>query len=177
MGLSARVAKTRASVTLALFVGIAGCGSTSPPVGVSQGPVSERPLNLTFVTPEGGYIDLADLRGQPVLLYLFATFDVQSQAALRPVSRFTRLTPEVQVIGVAIQPRARALLDAWRQALSPPFPVAYEPDNLVARGLSPLGRIGGVPAFIAIDERGYAKNSRVGFVSVEQISRLFTDAP
>ena len=177
MASPARVAKIKIALPLLLLGSLLACGGATAPVGMSDGPAEVRPLNMTFVTPEGGYVDLIDLRGRPVLLYLFATFDMHSQAALRPLGRFTRLNPHIHVIGVAVQPRARAFLDAWRQALSPPFPVAYEPDNLVARGLSRLGRLDGVPTFVAIDARGYVQERYTGFINAEQILSLFGEHP
>ena len=150
----------------------AACGPTSGHVGVSDGPPSRRPVDLALVTPERTFIDLVELRGRPVLLFLFATFDVQSQAALRPLRRFMIRRPDVQVVGVGIQPQARNLLRAWRSALTPPFPVTFEPDNRIARGVSDLGNVEAIPTFVLLDERGFEQQRVTGFVNADGLERL-----
>ena len=82
---------------------------------------------------------MGDLRGRPILLYFFATFDLPSQANLNMLNAFAADHPEIRVLGVAVQPDARALLGAWVNALSPQFPVAYDSDHAIADGGTALG--------------------------------------
>src|SRR5688500_10391467 len=96
------------------------------PIGETRAERPAEPLELALRLPSGEFVDVGDLRGRPTLLFLFATFDGVSQAALRPLARFVRAHPDVHVLGVAAQPNAAPLLDAYQQALHPAFTLAYD---------------------------------------------------
>ena len=91
----------RSTLTLGLLVGLgSGCAR----------------LNLGVRLSDGRWLELADLRGTPVLLFVFATFDAVSQAALKSLRPFVPQHPEVVVVGIAAQPRAAQLVEAWNYA-------------------------------------------------------------
>lgn len=161
----------RASFVLALALASCG-GSAPPPVGVSAPRARPEPLELTLRAPDGRWLDVGDLRGHRVVIFLFATFDGTSQAALRPLSRLVRHRPDVYVVGVAAQPDARDLLEAWAAALSPPFPVAYDPDERVSRGTSNLGALDAIPSFVVLDEDGFVVARHSGYASESRLDAL-----
>ena len=131
---------------------------------------------MSLRRPDGRWIHLGDLRGAPVLIFVFATFDGVSQAALRPLRRFARDNPDVHVIGVAAQPDASQLLDPYESALAPPFPLTYDPARDVNHGTSPLGAIDAVPTFIMYDAHGLEVGRHVGFPSSHTLPRLLERA-
>lgn len=159
------------AIAALLFVGACG-GDPATNIGTSHAPGESAPVELTLKTPEGVFVDVGDLRGQVVLIFLFATFDGVSQAAVTPVTRFARHQPDVYVLGAAVQPNARELVDAWQAALTPPFVVTYSPEDALPNGTTDLGRIGTVPTFIFLDKRGRIAAQEVGIVSEARLERM-----
>lgn len=133
-----------------------------------RGPRLELGLRLT----DGRWLELGDLRGTPVLLYVFATFDAVSQAALKSFRPFVPQHPEVVVVGIAAQPRAEQLVEAWAYALDPPFVVGANPYGRVENGESSLGKIETVPIFILYDANGYEIDRATGLVTEGDLARL-----
>jgi hypothetical protein len=162
---------------------LCACGAPArqegDPVGVS-GPLptagSEATdagaVELTLRRTDGTFVEVGELRGTPVLLFVFATFDTVSQLALHPLQELARLHPDLPIIGIAAEPSARLLIEPYEHALSPPFQVTYDPDESVSEGESALGRIEAIPTFIALDARGVAVARHVGFAEVPELEEL-----
>lgn len=129
-------------------------------------------LDLGIRLSDDRWLELADLRGRPLLLFVFATFDAVSQASLKSLRPFVTLHPEITVIGVAAQPRAGPLVEAWAYALDPPFPVGADPYGDVENGESCLGKIEQVPTFIVYDARGYEVDRATGLLSEADLATL-----
>ncbi len=156
------------------FVMALGCGSSSTAViGQSNPEPRAVAIELGLRRAGGEWIHLGDLRGQPVLLFFFATFDTPSQAALRPTSRFARSHPDVHVVGIATQPNAPQLLGPYEAALAPAFPLTYDPARNVHNGTSSLGVIAGVPSYIMLDAGGRPVGRHVGFPSTQTLEGLY----
>lgn len=151
-----------------------GCGSGSADhsVGVSTGRPAPVPIELELRTPDGVFVHVGDLRGRVTALFFFATFDTLSQAALQPISRFARHYPDVHIVGVALQPDAAALVDAWAHALSPPFVVTYDPNETVLEGTSDLGDIEAVPTIVFLDADGFEAERYVGLASERRLAHM-----
>jgi peroxiredoxin len=142
-------------------------------VGTSHAPRAPEPLELTLRTTGGDLLDVASLRGKPVVLFFFATFDTLSQAATRPLARFARQhADDVHVVAVAVQPDARTLAAAWAAALNIPFDVTYEPEPRVLAGRSEIGALAGVPTFVVLDRAGLIVARHSGFASENKLERL-----
>ena len=153
-----------------------GCASASPAsersttVGRSEAP--GRRLDLGLRLSDGRWIELGDLRGTPVLLFVFATFDMVSQASLKPLRPFVQQHPDVAVIGVASEPRATQLVEAWAYALDPPFLVGSDPYGNVENGRSALGKIETVPTYILYDQDGYERARVTGYQSERELADM-----
>lgn len=148
-------------LALAISLGwITSCGSTTPaqdPYGTTTAANTEHTIQafeLALRDSRGEALSLADFRGRTVLLYLFATFDLPSQAALEPLQEVARAHPELNVIGIALQPEPQDLLGIFADALQLEITLAYEPDNRLLRGLTDLGSVEGVPTYVLIDRHG-----------------------
>jgi len=89
--------------------------------------------------------------------------------SLRP---FVPQHPEVIVIGIAAQPRALQLVEAWAYALDPPFVVGADPYGRVENGESMLGKIETVPTFILYDAEGYEIDRTTGLVTEGDLAQL-----
>lgn len=162
----------RARGWFALFTLLAACGGATGSVGRSTPRAEASALEMTLRTPAGDWIHVGDLRGQPVLLFVFATWDGVSQAALQPVSRFARTYDDVHVLGVAAQPDAAPFVDAYEHALNPPFPMTYDPEQNVHEGTSALGAINVVPTLIMLDAHGLEVDRHVGFPNTNTLPNL-----
>ena len=162
-----------------LTLAIAGCGgaNASDDVGRSRAAREAEPIELALRTPEGVFVDLGDLRGKPVVLFVFATFDTACQAATRPLARFQRThVGDAHVIGVAVQPNAAELVGPWSQALGITFTVTYEPEPRILAGATDLGNIAGVPSYIVLDAEGLVVARHTGFASENKLARLLDAA-
>jgi len=129
-------------------------------------------LELGLRLSDGRWLELGDLRGNPVLLFVFATFDMVSQASLKALRPFIQEHPEVLVIGVASEPRATQLVEAWAYALDPPFVVGADPYGSVENGRSALGKIERVPTYILYDSQGYELERATGYQSASQLDQM-----
>jgi hypothetical protein len=157
-------------VVLALVLGcvlVLGCARDS-----SSAQRTTPRLNLGLRLSDGRWLELADLRGTPVLLFVFATFDAVSQASLMSLRPFVPQHPEVIVIGIAAHPRALQLVEAWAYALDPPFVVGADPYGRVENGESMLGKIEIVPTYILYDANGYEIDRTTGLVTEGDLAQL-----
>lgn len=170
--MSAARARLLAVVLATLSSTACGGGSAETVPGRTTSEPADEPIELSLRAPDGALIELGELRGRPTLLFLFATFDGTSQAAMRPLARFMRANPSVPVVGIAAQPGAGPLLDAWAAALQPGFTVAYDPEETVSQGISPLGALDGVPTFVMLDARGQIVDRHFGFASERVLDRM-----
>ena len=172
--------------TLALTV-CAACGSNPAPaidthIGMTTGgdspiaPQADGAIELALRRSDGTFIDVGDLRGSVVVLFVFATFDGVSQMTLRPLESLVSARPDVRVVGIAAQPSARLLVDAYEHALSPPFPITYDPEERVQTGESSLGPIEGIPTLIVLDARGLESARHVGFIEDADLGALVAAA-
>jgi hypothetical protein len=80
--------------------------------------------------------------------------------------------PELIVIGVAAQPRAAQLVEAWAYALDPPFVLGTNPYGLVENGESTLGKIEAVPTYILYGADGYEIDRTTGLLSEGDLAQL-----
>ncbi len=169
--------KHRLCVISILLVGALGCvvscarDSSGAQETTPRGASGER-LDLGLRLSDGQWLELGDLRGTPVLLFVFATFDTVSQASLTPLRAFVPQHPEVIVIGVAAQPRATQLVEAWAYALDPPFVVGANPYGRVETGDSALGKIEIVPTYILYDANGYEIERMTGLLTEGGLAQL-----
>lgn len=133
-------------------------------------------IELTLRYPDGTFLEVGELRGRVVLLFVFATYDAMSQMTLTPLRSVAERFPEAHIIGVAAQHSARLLVDAFENALSPPFPITYDPVGNVSEGGSALGEIEAVPTLIVLDRRGMEVARTTGFTDEVQIAEMLRAA-
>ncbi len=158
------------SIALALSAGCAHESSNDTETTTLRGQGARLELGLRL--SDGRWLELGDLRGSSVLLFVFATFDMVSQASLKALRPFVEAHPEVVVVGVASEPRAVQLVEAWAYALDPPFVVGADPHGSVENGRSVLGKIETVPTYILYDSGGYEVERATGYQSASQLDAL-----
>lgn len=168
---------------LALFVS-AGCapvvvaryhGDAPPTYGESL-PVPKDPIELSIVVPGKDYLEIGELRGRAGLLYFFTTFDTASQAMLTPLRQIIPDHPEFFFVGIAVQPDARNLVEAWTAAIEPPLTIGYEPRETLTTARSPVGKIKGVPTTVSVDRYGRPVEKREGVLNASELARMLEGA-
>jgi hypothetical protein len=143
----------------------------------SLGPGANAPLlELELARSDGSRMELGALRGKPVLLFLFATYDEASQFDLVPLTRIAESEPDVTIIGVALQPEADKFLRLFKRSLPVPFELFYDPANAILGGSTALDKLPGIPAVIAIDKEGRVRDSLFGPTNVEALHALAKSA-
>lgn len=150
-------------------------GETPPTYGESM-PVPEEPIDLSIVLPGKGFLEIAELRGRAGLLYFFSTFDTASQAMLTPLRQVVPDHPDFFFVGVAVQPDARNLVEAWTAAISPPLTVGYEPRETLTTSRSPVGKIEGIPTVVTVDRYGRPVEKREGVLTASELAELLREA-
>jgi peroxiredoxin len=158
------------SIFVVVCACVVGCG------GTPERPLPQHPITLSLARSDGQSLNLETLRGQPVLLFLFATYDRGSQLATVPLTRFAEHNPRVRVLGVALQSDARAFLKLHQRALSIPFELYYDPESRILPGKTDLGVVDGVPAYAFIDAQGRLRDLRYGVATTEQLESLAENA-
>lgn len=149
---------------------------SSPAAEAPAGPPAEGAIELALRRADGSFVDVGELRGHVVVLLVLATFDGPSQMALRPLRSLVERSPEVRILGIAAQQGARLLVDAYEHALSPPFPITYDPEETVAAGTSSLGELAGVPTLIVLDARGVEVGRFTGYCDDACLDELISRA-
>lgn len=135
-------------------------------------PQTRAPVDLTLARADGSLLTLSGARGKPLLLFLFATYDGNSQLALTHLEVLLRREPRIAALGIALQPDAREFLEPYRAALSVTFPLTYDPEDVVLADKSALGAIDAVPAFVSIDAHGVLQAIRYGVLTPSELQDL-----
>ncbi len=143
--------------------------------GSLSGPTTPT-LELIVTNEEGRSLELSALRGRPTLLFLFATYDVNSQLALVPLIEASKTNTRVTVVGIAVQNDAQAFLGPFEEALDIPFAIYIDSAGALLQGNTALGKLPGVPAYVALDAEGHVKKTFFGVASVDVLEDLIDSA-
>jgi peroxiredoxin len=139
---------------------LAGCAASQAPTGsissTDDFDKQKKPA-LSFTLPRlgGGTVSLARLRGRPVLIHLFTTWSLRAQAEAAEIVRmYDVYSPRgLKVVGIALDRRARALIETYVQFVKFRFPVALaQPRNLELIGA--LGPTKQVPRTVLVGANG-----------------------
>jgi peroxiredoxin len=141
-----------------------------------QSAAGHTPLELDLISSDGRSLQLSALRGRPTLLFLFATYDPSSQLALAGLLREIEREPRLTVLGVAVQPDAQLFLEPFRETLEIPFPLYIDRESALLRGDTPLGKIPGIPAFVALDAEGHVRRTHFGVADRDALETLVESA-
>jgi hypothetical protein len=158
----------RARLFAALLLGLAaGCGAREADPETAR--AQTAPVDMTLIGADGRRFGLSQLRGKPLLLFVFTTYDDSSQLALTPLTAFVEHHPELPALGIAAQPDPAALLPLYRDALDVRFALAFEADPQIVAGDSMLGRIEAVPAYVLLDATGRVAARHTGAMTMSEL--------
>lgn len=162
----------RTALALLLLSACGGAGTVN-----TQSAADAPVLNLALKVPGQDLFDLSDLRGRRVLVFVFATWDEISQAALVPLERLHAGHPELQIVGVAAQPDAEQLLEGYTAALEPSFTLSWEPEGTLLAGTSALGALQVIPSYAMIDAHGQVRIAHTGFARLADLESWLAAVP
>ena len=136
------------------------------------------PLELPLSRPDGQALSLTGLRGQPVLLLFFATYDTASQLAWAPLIRALNEDQDdtLQVVGVALQPEAPELLPMYARSLGLDFPLVYDPEGQLLSGETPLGTLQAIPLYVLLNEEGQEIARHQGALLGDELAEFLAQA-
>jgi peroxiredoxin len=142
--------------------------------GCASGPrlPPQHASGLALARADGRTIALGVYAGQPLLLFLFTTYDQASQLALTNLSKFLAQHASVQVAGVLLQPDAATFLPLFKEAVALSFELYYDQQQTILQGDSVLGKLHAVPAFVAVDATGNIGQIRYGVLTNDELEQL-----
>ncbi len=135
------------AVVVAAALAAPACGA-----GAGGSTAPRRPIALVLPAVDGGEVDLAALRGQVVVLHVFAVWSLE---ATGDVPQLTEAAARdgVEVVGLALDPEGYQVIAPWRRALGVRY-LLTTADAAVRAGDSPLGALPVVPTTLVLDRRG-----------------------
>lgn len=112
---------------------------------------------------QGRVVDLAELRGQTVVLNFWATWCAPCRVEIPSFSRFARDNPDIVVLGVAVDGDTASLAPAAKE-LGIDYPVLVgDPDTVRRYGAST------VPTTVVVGPDGRVKAAHVGIMLGPQL--------
>ena len=176
-------ARRRLFAGLAVGAAAAGLGLAAQRWMEGRRPVSASPASdglapaaddwwaLSFDTPDGSVLKLADLRGKPLVINFWATWCPPCVKELPDLERFWQAhrAQGWQVIGLAVDGPTLVRTFLAKQALSFPIGLAGLDGSALARRLG--NEKGGLPFTLVVGADGHIQHRHLGASSYEDMLR------
>jgi hypothetical protein len=140
-----------------LVVLLAACGAGG---GRPSGPLGGT-VSLILPAADGGEIDFTRMRGRLIVVHVFATWSLASQADVEQLDAIATGDPTVAVVGLAVDLDGSVVVPPWQRGSGATYPIALA-DDAVRAGRSPIGTIEEVPMTLILDRSGGIVKRHVG---------------
>lgn len=179
-----------AVVAATLVLTASGCGGSETGTGergyvtgngaVRQVPAADRedPVELSGQDLTGKPLDLADLRGTPVVVVVWGAWCVDCRREAPLVSRLAReLEGRAHFVGVDIRDPSSAQAQAYERSFDVPYPSFYSPGGEALLAFSGVLTPSSIPGFVVLDAEGRVAASIIGSLPSElTLTELVEDA-
>ncbi len=160
------------AILLFAVVPVFACSqSQTPPVDhVSK--INKQAIDFKYVL-QGEVHQLADLRGEPLILVLMRTSDIPSQVYMAQLKEASHIMEgKTAFLVLTIEPTESPFVELYADSEDLPFFIGVA-EETVLTGHSQLGKIQVVPLTYFIDAAGKIKKSLPGIVDAEVIVKAF----
>lgn len=160
-----------AAVAISVLVVGSALRALSEPAGRAEQAEAAPAISLPDLAEPSTTRTLADLRGRPVVVNLFASWCPPCQRELTVLQAASMANPDVAFLGIDHQDSRRAGLEMLREA-GVTYPAAHDPDGTTAAAYRAVG----MPTTIFITRTGTVAAKHLGELTRPQLDTLIQDA-
>jgi peroxiredoxin len=149
------IAQVRPTILIQLLaVTVVACASRPVVVEERRGPsVIGRQVDLRLPSLDGDEVDLAQLRGKPLVVHFSTTGSLNSQIDVEELRRVRAARRGLQVVEIALDPTPPRLIRAWADASKIDWLVLLAAPGLVS-GATAFGPLQVTPTTFLLDAQG-----------------------
>lgn len=115
----------------------------------------ERPIDMSGETLDGEQLDLADLRGQVVVVNVWGSWCAPCRGEMPDLVEVAEETEGMaQFVGVNIRETSADNARAFERRFEVPYPSIYSPDSKALLGFSGTLTPNSIPATVVLDKQG-----------------------
>ncbi len=138
---------------------VTGDGSVSEVAEAAR----EEPVALTGPGLDGETLDLADLRGKPVVLAVWGSWCTPCRAeAPDVVAAATELDDRAHFVGINIRDPSTEQANSFVRRFDVPYPSFYSPDGRALLAFQGTLTPNSIPSFVVLDDEGRVAASIIG---------------
>ena len=117
-------------------------------------------VDFTLPDVQGNLVRLSDLRGQPVLLNIWATWCYPCRAEMPSINALYQdyQAKGLAIVAIATDQEGKPIVAPFLQAYRLTFPVLLDPQNMLETQL----QVRGIPASYVLDKRGRIVGFEIG---------------
>lgn len=117
-------------------------------------------VDFTLPDVQGNLVRLSDLRGQPVLLNIWATWCYPCRAEMPSINALYQdyQAKGLAIVAIATDQQGKPVVAPFLQAYRLTFPVLLDPQNMLGTQL----QVRGIPASYVLDKRGRIVGFEIG---------------